>query len=198
MHDYQHLKEDLLDRAWGLLDLLTRTRQVPGVSTAALDDWERTCRQSHRQLTDAYVRVAVVGPIKSGKSTFTNTLLGRDHLKRGAGIVTSIVTRIRRGETLEARLHFKSWEDINADLTQAMVLLPTMQARESFDIRRDRDRRDLAEAFAELNRAALIADGTQNAHSVLIASYLDGYEQVAPLIAGQERIMRRVVSIWPR
>ena len=156
----------------------------------ALDDWERTCRQSHRQLTDAYVRVAVVGPIKSGKSTFTNTLLGRDYLKRGAGIVTSIVTRIRRGDTLEARLHFKSWEEINADLTQAMVLLPAMQARESFDIRRERDRHELAAAFAELNRAALIADGTQNAHSVLIASYLDGYAQVASLIAGQEGIMR--------
>ena len=193
MHDYRHLKEELLDRAGALLNLLERARGVPGVADAALNDWQRTCRQSHRQLTDAYIRVAVVGPIKSGKSTFTNALLGRDYLKRGAGIVTSIVTRIRQGEHLEARLHLKSWEEINNDLARAMVLLPTLQqrlAQEPFDIRRQRDRADLAAAFTTLNRAALIADGTQDAHSVLIACYLDGYDRVAPLITGQERIVR--------
>jgi len=37
------------------------------------------------QLTEETIRVAVVGPIKSGKSTFLNALLRGDYLKRGAG-----------------------------------------------------------------------------------------------------------------
>ena len=68
--------------------------------------------------------MAVVGPIKSGKSTFLNSLLKGDFLKRGAGVVTSIVTRVRSGERLKATLYYKSWEEVNEDMEQALVLFP--------------------------------------------------------------------------
>ncbi len=193
METYGTVKEALLARAAALAELLDRAGGVPGITAAALEDWQRTCHQTHRQLTDERIRVAVVGPIKSGKSTFTNALLGADHLKRGAGIVTSIVTRIRRGEALEARLHFKSWEDINTDLARAIVMLPGLPqglAHSGFDIRREADRSALTTAFSGLNRAALIADGTQDANSVMIDSYLEGYDRVADQIGGEAVVLR--------
>ena len=193
METYRSVKEALLAQATALDDLIVRAGAVPGVSGASLADWRRTCRQTHRQVTDEYIRVAVVGPIKSGKSTFTNALLGADHLKRGAGIVTSIVTRIRRGETLEARLHFKSWEDINADLSRAIVMLPGLPpelTRAPFDLRRETDRKALATAFAGLNRAALIADGTRDPNGVTIASYLEGYDRISGRIGAGTTVVR--------
>lgn len=193
METYHSVKEKLLEQATALDDLIVRAGGVPGVSGASLADWQRTCRQTHRQVTDECIRVAVVGPIKSGKSTFTNSLLGADHLKRGAGIVTSIVTRIRRGETLEARLHFKSWEAINADLARAIVMLPGLPGeltRAPFDLRREEDRQALAVAFAGLNQAALITDGTQDANSVMIASYLEGYDRIHSQIGAETTVAR--------
>jgi GTPase SAR1 family protein len=193
METYRSVKEALLEQATVLDDLIVRAGGVPGVSGASLENWQRTCRQTHRQIADEYIRVAVVGPIKSGKSTFTNALLGADHLKRGAGIVTSIVTRIRRGESLEARLHFKSWEDINADLSRAIVMLPGLPpelARTPFDLRREADRKALADAFAGLNQAALIADGTQDPNSVMIASYLEGYARICDQIGAETTVAR--------
>ena len=74
------------------------------------------------QLSEEIIRVAVVGPIKSGKSTFTNSVLKGDYLKRGAGVVTSIVTRVRRGKILVAKLFFKSWDEVNAEVDQARKL----------------------------------------------------------------------------
>lgn len=191
METYRSVKEALLEQAATLDDIIVRAGAVPGVSGASLEDWQRTCRQTHRQVSDEHIRVAVVGPIKSGKSTFTNALLGADHLKRGAGIVTSIVTRIRRGESLEARLHFKSWEEINADLSRAIVMLPGLPpelTRTPFDLRREADRNALATAFAGLNQAALIADGTQDANSVMIASYLEGYDRIRDRIGAETTV----------
>ncbi|MCK7509209.1 MAG: dynamin family protein [Desulfobacterales bacterium] len=62
------------------------------------EDLRRAARRSWPSDT---IRVAVVGAIKSGKSTFLNALLKGDFLKRGAGVVTSIVTRVRAGRAAE-------------------------------------------------------------------------------------------------
>ena len=66
----------------------------------------------------------MIGPIKSVKSTFVNAFLESDYLKRGAGVITSIVTRIRQGDTPTATLYFKSWDDINREIQHAIVIFP--------------------------------------------------------------------------
>ena len=117
--------------------------------------WEQTSNSIARHILDQVVRVAVVGAIKSGKSTFVNSLLAYDYLKRGAGVVTSIVTRIRQGEQLKARLFLKSWNEVNDELNQALILFPTNEWRTEkigFDIRRDKDRQELNKALKSLNR----------------------------------------------
>ena len=78
---------------------------------------------------------------------------GADYLKRGAGVVTSIVTRIKSGSTLRAKLVFKSWEEVNRDMAQAMVLFPAAEFSpdaDGFDVRRAADRENLEKALANL------------------------------------------------
>ena len=131
--------------------------------------------------------MAVVGSIKSGKSTFINAFLKGDYLKRGAGVVTSIVTRVRKGHGLKAKLYFKSWEEIHSDMEHAMVLLPMPVASEasSFDFRQAASRSALQTALADLGQDRLISNGTRNENSVLMASYIKGFESVKDIISDE-------------
>jgi len=62
-----------------------------------------------------------------------------DFLKRGAGVVTSIVTKIRKGDLMRAQLFFKSWDEINREIRQALALFPELNEISDpalFDIRK--------------------------------------------------------------
>jgi GTPase SAR1 family protein len=119
--------------------------------------------------------VAVVGPIKSGKSTFLNSILKGDYLKRGAGVVTSIVTRVRSGDRLSAHLYFKSWDEVNAEMEQALVLFPN---NSKFDIRNEAERHQIQQALKSLSSEQLISQDTRNLNNVLLTSYIKGYDRV--------------------
>lgn len=169
--------------------LLAQAAALPGVAADAFAAWGQTCSGIARQIDEETFRVAVVGPIKSGKSTFTNSFFKRDFLKRGAGVVTSIVTRIRRGPETRARLLFKSWDEINAEMDSALVLFPTRpwaQEHERFDIRRGRDREALGAALEALGTDELVSNGTRNANSVLLCSYLKGFPRVREIVGSDE------------
>ena len=147
--------------------------------------WEDMCHRIGKQISEEILRVAVVGPIKSGKSTFVNALLSGDYLKRGAGVVTSIVTRIRRGKKLGATLYFKSWDDINADIEQAMTFFPAKDWRSEstpFDIRSRKDRSDLKRALDGLGSDLVMESGTLNANWVLASHYLTGFDSVKGIV----------------
>ncbi len=124
MDSFIELKETLLKINQAILALFRDARSIPGLSDYSFDDWEKTCLSISQQLNEEVIRVAVVGPIKSGKSTFINSLFEGDYLKRGAGVVTSMVTRIRSGSTLKATLFFKFWDEVNTDIEQTLVLFP--------------------------------------------------------------------------
>ncbi|MBI5894708.1 MAG: dynamin family protein, partial [Desulfobacterales bacterium] len=153
MDAYQKNREAILKSNRQVGGLLEQAQSVMGIQGVAFEQWKQSCASIERQLLDHVVRIAVVGAIKSGKSTFVNALLQEDHLKRGAGVVTSIVTRIRQGDQLRARLFFKSWDDVNAEIQQALVLFPSDEWRsdkQTFDIRRAQDRSDLKSALYTL------------------------------------------------
>ncbi|MCP3951061.1 MAG: dynamin family protein, partial [Desulfobacterales bacterium] len=182
---YTELKQQLLDINASLVSILENIQAQAGMDTGRFDAWREACSDIHQQLSEEVIRVAVVGAIKSGKSTFTNALFGGDFLKRGAGVVTSIVTRIKRGRELKAILYFKDWDEINADLDHALTMLPSWEARDDgkpFDIRREKDRLSLSDALDELSNDQLITDGTRNANSILPALYYQGYPSVSDII----------------
>ncbi len=180
-----------MSTAGSMAELLTVAQSIPGLSGAIRNDWEKTCLNISNPISDNRVCVAVVGSIKSGKSTFINAFLKGDYLKRGAGVVTSIVTRVRKGHGLKAKLYFKSWEEIHSDMEHAMVLLPMPVASEasSFDFRQATSRLALHKALADLGQDRLISNGTRNENSVLMASYIKGFESVKDIIS-EETVVR--------
>jgi hypothetical protein len=186
MNNYNVLKDDLLQISYDISSLFRNVRSIPGLSNFSFEEWENTCENISEEINKEIVRVAVVGPIKSGKSTFVNSLFKGDYLKRGAGVVTSIVTRIRCGPSLKATLYFKFWEEVNEDIEQALVLFPTLDWRsenDRFELRRHRQRLALQEALNTLGTEQLITNDTRNVNSVLLSSYLKGYEKVQNIIS---------------
>jgi GTPase SAR1 family protein len=183
--------------------LFSTAKSIPGLADYSFGDWEKTCAALPGQLEEEIIRVAVVGPIKSGKSTFLNCLLKGDFLKRGAGVVTSIVTRVRSGERVKATLYYKSWEEVNQDMQQALVLFPSPNWRSGegpFDIRRDRERSELQHALNALNEDQRISDDARNRNMVLLSCYLNGYDTVRRFLTDHQAIQNyeaeRFIEHW--
>lgn len=192
MRSFHKLYEDLLAAAGSMTTLLAAAHKISGLSGTVRNDWEKACDHISR-MSGEMVRVAVVGSIKSGKSTFINALLKGDYLRRGAGVVTSIVTRVRKGPGLKATLYFKSWDEIHADLEHAMVLLPSRPVNTdsvAFDFRQAESRSALQSALAELGPDRLIHGGSRNENSVLMDAYLKGYDRVKDIIS-TETVIRQ-------
>ena len=109
MNIYSDVKNELFQTLSLLDKLFKKAADIPGTEDRLFNDWKVSCDLIRRQLSEEMIRVAVIGSIKSGKSTLVNAFIKGDYLKRGAGVITSFVTRIRRGESLQANLFFKNW-----------------------------------------------------------------------------------------
>ncbi len=180
-------KEELLNINRTLSSLLKSVQSHSDIADSRLDGWKKACKDIHRQISEESVRVAVIGVVKSGKSTLVNSLFRGDYLKRGAGIVTSIVTRVRRGENLRSILHFKSWDEINNEIENALVLFPAWEKQSDeklFDIQDEKDRQALKLALMGLRDDMLIIDGVRDPNSILLSLYLKGYDRVTEIISG--------------
>ncbi|MBI9075323.1 MAG: dynamin family protein [Desulfatibacillum sp.] len=188
MDSFDTAKQTLIEAGKDLNRLFETAVTLPGISTNPFESWLQTLNTMKAQMAEGVLRVAVVGSIKSGKSTFVNSFFGGDFVKRGAGVVTCIVTRIRQGEKLGATLYLKSWDEVNAEIEQAMVLFPAFNWRGAdgkIDIRRQTDREKLGHALELLGDDQLITQGTINMNAVLITSYLQGFEKIKDLMDAQ-------------
>jgi GTPase SAR1 family protein len=192
MVDYSYLKEEVLRVNQDILELIFKGKSIAGTAReSGFDDWEKTCQSMPGQMAQDLMRVAVVGPIKSGKSTFLNSMLKGDYLKRGAGVVTSIVTRVRSGDRLSARLFFKSWDEVNSEVEQALILFPSLDWHTDntrFDIRDKQTRFSIREALKSLSSEQLISRDTRNLNNVLLTSFIKGYDRIADIISSNDTI----------
>ncbi len=190
---YNSLKTELFDINESLSLLLSRVQGQPDIADSRFDEWINACGDIKRQIKEEVVRIAVIGSVKSGKSTLVNSIFKGDYLKRGAGVITSIVTRIRNGKKLKAELYFKSWDEINSEIQQALVMFPAWENHnegKSFDIRQISDRQVLQNALDSLSDDLQIIDGTRNTNSVLLSLYLKGYSRVAEMIKSGKAITK--------
>lgn len=188
MNPFQEIKSHLLDIDQTLLNTLSTMESVPGLEGKNLEHFRKTAESIRLQFEDETIRIAVVGAIKSGKSTCINAFLGGDYLKRGAGVVTSIVTRIREGRQLDAVMEVKSWEEIHSEIAQACVLLPNFHRDDPdapLDLRNPSDRHALQQALDALDTNRLIRDGARDMNAVLLSCYLKGYERMAPMVGNE-------------
>jgi len=188
MDTFDLLKKDIAGIITGIRKLLGKAGGVSGFSDNNFENWERMIGSIETQISEEIIRVAVVGPIKSGKSTFVNSIYRGDYLKRGAGVVTSIVTRIRSGTGVKASLFFKTWDEINADIRDALVLFPLSTPSSDFDIRRSQDRQQLKDAFNALDPEQLIVNNSRDTNSLLLSFYLEGYDRVSELGLSSESV----------
>ena len=191
MTPHPDYKKDLLTINQDIRGLLSTGKKLTGMRSNSLGAWIEACDLLQHQLEEDFMRVAVVGAIKSGKSTFLNSLLGGEYLKRGAGVVTSIVTRIRKGKKLQADLTFKSWEEINREIDEAATLLPGLSDSEesAVDIREDRSREKLQAALDGLPTDQLFLQDLRNASTVLLACYLKGYNRASQQVTGANSLL---------
>lgn len=192
MESYHLIKNQILQINAEMASLFASASTLPGLGANSFRSWEATLNTIAKQISEDLIRIAVVGAIKSGKSTFANALFRGDYLKRGAGVVTSMVTRVRGGTHLAAHLFFKSWDEINADMNQAMTLFPSLNwstPDHRFDIRRQADRDELKHALSALESEQLISQDTRNVNSVLLTSYLAGYERVKEIVSTDSTIL---------
>ncbi len=185
------VKAVLLEACRELEALWRESERLGGSADRSLENGKALLREVPARLEEGILRVAVVGPIKSGKSTFLNCLLGDEMLKRGAGVITSIITRIRRGDRQRAKMVFKTWPEVNEEIRQAMILFPDHAAKPEdggFDLRRERDRQNLSRALSALGVEQRVAEDALDRNLALLSGYLNGYEAVRPFLSDQPAV----------
>jgi hypothetical protein len=141
--------------------------------------WQKVLSQVQAHAAEDTCRLAVIGAVKSGKSTMINALLGQDLLKRGAGILTAMITRVQPGPEPRAVLQFKSWDEINGEIRRALGLLPNprlVDRAEPLDLKEAPDRELLTQVLAEAQEADLWTGGSLDQNYLLLKSYLEGYD----------------------
>jgi hypothetical protein len=168
-----------------LEDMAREWQPLFPLAASQAEHWLKVLGQVRAHLTEDFLRVAVVGTVKSGKSTLINALAGQDLLRRGAGILTAMITRVQPGPSARAVLRFKGWTEISEEIRRALTLFPgggLNSLSGIFDLRQAEHRRLLAQDLAAGEQADLWAGNTLNQEWLLLKSYLEGYDQVEGLI----------------
>lgn len=188
-----HSIETIIDDALGIFQL---AQEVPQLWDDSFTAYPAKIGQISGQIREGRLKIAVVGVIKSGKSTFVNSLLGKELVKRGAGVVTSMTTRIRNGRKNQAILYFKSWDHINSQLQNALLLFPGSGAEKKavndFDIRRKNDRAYLAAAYQQLSHDFYDTTAEIRPETLMIKYALCGFESCRDLVQADETSVRFV------
>ncbi len=191
MNDYQAFKKGIEQRE------LTLRRAVENLAAEQLTDghqtglWRNHLDLVRHALQDPLVRIAVAGSVKSGKSTLINALLGGDLLKRGAGIVTSFITRIRCNAVRGGWVEFKSWDEIHQELSGAVAMLPLTEgdavASKTWDLRKSTHRESLLRKLKAVQAQLQHSRSALDAHFLLVHAYLEGFAGVRDLLQDQPR-----------
>lgn len=156
-------------------------------AVSQVEHWLKVLTQVQVHLAEDTCRLAVIGAVKSGKSTVINALVGQDLLRRGAGILTAMITRVQPGPQPQAVLQFKEWGEINGELRRALGLLPNPRLLERaapLDLQEAADRELLAQVLAETRDVEQWRNGSLDQNYLLLQSYLEGYSLLQGLWPG--------------
>ncbi|MCL4500346.1 MAG: dynamin family protein [Deltaproteobacteria bacterium] len=151
------------------------------------EHWLKVLGQVQAHVSEDTCRLAVVGAVKSGKSTMINALIGQDLLRRGAGILTAMITRVQPGPEPQAVLQFKDWSEINGEIQRAVGMLPNPRLAERaalLDLQQAEDRVLLKQVLAEARGLDLWRNGSLDQNYLLLQSYLEGYGLLQDLLPG--------------
>ena len=85
MPAYETLKHQLTRISEDTASLIDNAERITELVEEGLSQWKATCQTISEQISEEMMRVAVVGAIKSGKSTFVNPFLAAITSKGGPG-----------------------------------------------------------------------------------------------------------------
>ncbi|HKL00618.1 MAG TPA: dynamin family protein [Desulfotignum sp.] len=165
-----------------ILAVIQMMEDLPPGSGNALETYKKNCRRIPEQIRSNRIKIAVVGAIKSGKSTLVNAIIGKELVKMGAGVVTAITTRIRKGARNRATVFFKSWDDINRTLRNTLEMFPKDKHAgqktdiAAFDLRREKDRAFLQQVYENLVKDFPVTEKGIRPEILVIRNALEGYE----------------------
>ncbi len=154
----------------GLRDLAARRPDLGG----RVRDWLAQVDQALARAGDAEVRVALVGAVKSGKSTLANALVGRDALPRGAGVLTAQVTELVPADRPGTTVTWRSRAAVNRAFSLHLEALGRP------------GRWDLWNPGHRAAARALL-DGPPSPHRTALAALLGGFDAVADRLADTPR-----------
>lgn len=193
-HDDAYLPIEAV--AADLLSVIDRMEALPGMSDDLILSMKTHCARIPDQIRSNRIKIAVVGVIKSGKSTLINAMTGKEVVKRGAGVVTAVTTRIRKGRKNRATLYLKSWDDINHTLKNALEMFPKDENdlpetdMDTFDLRRKNDRAFLDRVYGRLVREFPVTDQGIRPETLVIRNALQGYDFCRDLVgADREKLV---------
>lgn len=179
MNGYQQFKQKIQRRTKTLNDTIQELEKFQVVEPSESLQWREQLTRVESALQADLLRVAVAGSVKSGKSTLINTLVGRDLLKRGAGIITAFLTRIRTGGEPGGWVELKPWSEILDQLNAAVRALPVApegwEADSTLDLRNSQDRDRLDSLLERVRTEWLQARGQIDSGFISLKAFLDGY-----------------------
>ncbi|MBA3013128.1 MAG: dynamin family protein [Proteobacteria bacterium] len=172
------------------LSVIEMMEQIPHMGDAALTAYKNGCLKIPGQIQSGLIKIAVVGVIKSGKSTFINSLVKKELVKRGAGVITAITTRIRKGKKNEAILQLRSWDEINHLIRATLDLFPDngqgAGLGDQFDLRRKKDRDYLGQVYDRLVKEFPVTSSGIRPEALLIRNALGGYEACKDIVGADQ------------
>jgi len=176
--------ENLVSDTISVIDCLAA---VSTHSEKSLAGNRQLCSKIPAHISEGVLRVAVVGVIKSGKSTFINAISGKELVERGAGVVTSITTRIRKGKKNRVTIHLKSWDEVNREIEHCLEMFPGKDDAPPFDIRRTQDRQQLRRMFDTIVAEFPVTSRGLRPEALVIRNALDGYRHCLDVIGSDEQ-----------
>jgi len=182
-----HPQESIEKLVSDTLSVIDSLAAVSNNSGKSLAQSRQLCSKIPSRISEGILRVAVVGVIKSGKSTFINAISGKELVQRGAGVVTSMTTRIRKGKKNKAIIHFKSWDNINREIESCLEMFPGKGDSPPFDIRRTQDRQQLRRIFDTIVSSFPVTSRGLRPEALVIRNALDGYRHCLDVIGSDEQ-----------
>ncbi|HBZ55422.1 MAG TPA: hypothetical protein DEO88_08450 [Syntrophobacteraceae bacterium] len=191
MKDLPQLKLDLERWLDQLQDTVEQLAQDQFIDPGQIVRWRQHLGHARESLQDRPLKIAVVGAVKSGKSTLINGLVGCDLLKRGAGITTAFITRIITNDQCGGWMEFKSWPQVNQEINDLLPLLAVEQdfssPQEELDLHKEDHRLRLGQIRDALHTQLAAGSAPMNPHFLLLNAYLQGYPSMESRLAESVR-----------
>ena len=179
MDGYLQFKQKIRERMEALEGTIRDLESFQVVEPSETARWREQMGRVEAAIQADFLRIAVAGSVKSGKSTLINTLVGRDFLKRGAGIITAFLTRIRTGGEPGGWVELKSWSEVEDQVTAAVRALPLApegaDAAAAPDLRRPEDRARLESILEKMRTEWLQTTGHLDSGFISLKAFLEGY-----------------------